>query len=238
MIAILKVGWKHRVPRDLRSFFILGRALKCVQKRVQLGNLIEQHSWIYEQWSRRTACYFQEWIAVFFPTAYVLLCQSLPFSGRLRKTLGIKTAGRSQHGPGSGLLGQRMSAWSCLPPVVIHWPEVISRFLRRQNLQAEAGIVEVTWIMPRETHENPWKSTIQRKITWFYMIQILYYITIYIYILLLHIIYMILIYYSFCRSVNIALITPVKHKGNINNAEAKKHVWGFGGPLIFQQPIA
>lgn len=94
MIAILKVGWKHRVPRDLRSFFILGRALKCVQKRVQLGNLIEQHSCIYEQWSRRTACYFQEWIAVFFPAAYVLLCQSLPFSGRLRKTLGIKTVGR------------------------------------------------------------------------------------------------------------------------------------------------
>ena len=87
---------------------------------------------------------------------------------------------------------------------------------------------------------NPWKSLKIHHSKENYMIlhdshTILYY---YIYILLLHIIYMILIYYSFCRSVNIALITPVKHKGNINNAEAKKNVWGFGGPLIFQQPIA
>jgi hypothetical protein len=49
---------------------------------------------------------------------------------------------------------------------------------------------------------------------------------------------MILIYYNFCRNVNIVLITPVKHKGNINNAEAKKMFGAFGGPLIFQQPIA
>jgi hypothetical protein len=79
------------------------------------------------------------------------LCHFLGGSGR---HLGSRPS-EDQHGPRSGLLGQRMSACSCLPPVVLHWPEVISRFLRRQNLQAEAGIVEVTWIMHRETHENP-----------------------------------------------------------------------------------
>jgi hypothetical protein len=111
------------------------------------------------------------------------LCHFLGGSGR---HLGSRPS-EDQHGPRSGLLGQRMSACSCLPPVVLQWPEVISRFLRRQNLQAEAGIVEVTWIMHRETHENPWKSTIQRKSTWFYMIlhdsnTILLYITITYYI--------------------------------------------------------
>lgn len=68
-----------------------------------------------------------------------------------------------------------------------------------------------------ETHENPWKSTIQRKSTWFYMIQILYYY---------YILYIMILIYNICRSVNIVLITPVKHKGNINTAEVKKNVWG------------